>query len=151
MKESKLKRKAVLTVEILEDGRFAIKVNGTLLAECKDDADVDDFITQWEMGAKRFQNGYEIRRTPIPAMRKRRLTRRAPAGKLLRDDALAAESYAIAAIQSLWADHGWDEAQIRLLCDYALTQNYEALNTRQGLPPIREATFNPFNLRRFFE
>ncbi|WP_017326555.1 hypothetical protein [Synechococcus sp. PCC 7336] len=146
-----MNRKAILTVEMLDGERCAVKVNGNLLAECKNYADAEDFIAQWELGARGFKSGYEIRRQPIPAVRKRQPLRRTAAGKLLQDDALAAETYAIAAVRALLDRHGWSSEQVRQLCEYAIAEDYRALEERRHLPPLREAPFNPFNLRRFFE
>lgn len=137
MKEKSLDRKAILTVEILPDKRFAVKVNGTLLAECRNDADVDDFINQWERGAQTFRHGYEIRRTPVPATSKPTSVKATAAGKLLQDDAFAAETYVIAAVRSLIDNHHWSQEQVQTLCNYALKADFDAIKQRQQLPPLR--------------
>ncbi len=137
MKEKSLERKATLTVEILPDDRFAVKVNGTLLAECRNADDVDDFIEQWERGARTFRYGYDIRRTPVPATSKPTSVKSTAAGKLLQEDAVAAETYLIASVRSLIDNHHWSQEQVQTLCEYALQSDFEAIKRRQQLPPLR--------------
>ena len=137
MKEKSLERKAILTVEILPDERFAVKVNGALLAECRSPEDVDDFIDQWEQGAQTFRNGYEIRRTPVPATSKPMSVKSTAAGKLLQEDAFAAETYLIAAVRSLIDNHHWSQEHVRILCEYASQADFDAIQRRQQLPPLR--------------
>ncbi len=151
MKEKKLDGKVVLTVETLPDGRFAVNLNGALLTECRSYVDVEDFIEQWEVSAKTFRHGYEIRRQPIPAVRKRKSPRSTAAGKLLEDDALAAESYLTTSIHSLLNNHGWTEQQVRTLCEYVLIENYSAIQERRELPPVRTARRQSSGWLRLFK
>lgn len=137
MKERQLTRKAILTVEAYPDSDYAVKVNGALVTECKSFTDVEDFIDRWKVGAATFRHGYEIRGTPIPAVRKRNSPQRTAAGKLLQDDALAAETYLASAAQSLVNNHGWTDAQVLALCAYALQNDYGAIKERKQLPAIR--------------
>ncbi|MEM9567956.1 MAG: hypothetical protein AAF974_06570 [Cyanobacteria bacterium P01_E01_bin.34] len=150
MKEKSLERKATLTVEILPDDRFAVKVNGTLLAECHSADDVDDFIEQWERGARTFRYGYEIRRTPVPATAKPTSVKSTAAGKLLQEDAFAAETYLIASVRSLIDNHLWSQEQVQTLCGYALQANFDAIKRRQHLPPLNAAPRRPKGLFGLF-
>ena len=150
MKEKSLERKAILTVEILPDERFAVKVNGTLLAECKNSADVDDFIHQWERGAQTFRYGYDIQRTPVPATSKPTSVKATAAGKLLQEDAFAAETYVIAAVRSLIDNHHWSQEQVQTLCEYALHADFDAIKKRQQLPPLTIAPRRPKGLFGLF-
>ena len=150
MNKKSLERKAVLTVEHLPDERFAVKVNGTLLAECSSSEDVDDFIEQWERGARTFRHGYDIRRTPVPATSKPASVKATAAGKLLQEDALAAETYLIASVRSLIENHHWSQEQVQTLCEHALQPDFEAIQRRQQLPPLRPALRRPKGLFGLF-
>ncbi|MEO1132225.1 MAG: hypothetical protein AAFX40_05895 [Cyanobacteria bacterium J06639_1] len=128
---------------------FVIKVNGNVLAECKTYDDARDFIQQWEVQAKTFRSGYKIHAEPLALASPRRSIHQTAAGQLLQDDPWAAEAYGVAALRSLLDAHGWTEAQVRQLCEYAIAEEFEAWQQRQNLPPRREAARRS-NLFDFF-
>lgn len=130
--------------------RFVIKINGNVAAECQTYADVQDFIQQWEVQAQQFRSGYDIHPEPVVVQPQRRSLHRTAAGKLLQDDPWAAEAYGVAALRSLLDSHGWTEAQVRQLCDYAIAADFDAWQERRNLPPRREVASNPNSLFNFF-
>ncbi|MEM9153709.1 MAG: hypothetical protein AAGB13_01555 [Cyanobacteria bacterium P01_F01_bin.33] len=130
--------------------RFIIKVNGNVVAECKTYADAQDFMQQWEEQARHFRSGYEIHPDPIAVTPSRRSLHRTAAGQLLQDDPWAAEAYGVAALRSLLDSHGWTEAQVRQLCDYAISADFEAWQQRRHLPHRREVTPRPNSWFNFF-
>ncbi len=125
-----------ITVEQRGEQRFVVLLNGNVVVECRTQADVDDFLRQWQQQAK--PGSYRIKRE---AVRLGQSKQKSAANRLLLEDPLAAEVYLVQAAAALHEAHGWREAEVEQLCRHALSRDREAIEARQGLPPRQTVAY----------
>lgn len=125
-----------ITLEQRGEKCFVIRLNGSVVVECRTRADVEDFLRQWQ--SKAAPGSYRINRDVVVI---RKPKRKLAANALLLEDPLAAEVYLAQAVTALREAHGWSEAEVEQLCRHALNRDREAIEARQGLPPRQTVAY----------